>query len=298
MLRVRMARLLLFAGLLAVWPSGIEAVSPSAGGPAMWRLQADNGAVIAFLGSFHILPPSVQWRDTRVDAALASADGVVFEVDLGEMDRPETAQLIMSRALLPPDRSLRDVLSGETYAHVTRMSEKLALPPGSLDRAQPWFAATGLLVGYMVKEGASPEDGVDSLLTREARAAGKRVIPLETLEEQFDVLGSLSRQDPDFLVMDTIRFIEDPAGLLQRMIEAWRTGDEAVIDEIMRLDMDKYDGVYERFISGRNAAWVPKIEALIETGGTYLVVVGAGHLVGRDSVIEMLRTKGYRVERY
>jgi len=43
---------------------------------------------------------------------------------------------------------------------------------------------------------------------------------------------------------------------------------------------------------------VPKIEALIRQGGTYFVVVGAGHLVGDQSVIAMLRAKGYAVERY
>ena len=32
--------------------------------------------------------------------------------------------------------------------------------------------------------------------------------------------------------------------------------------------------------------------------GTTLVIVGALHLVGRDSVIEMLKRKGHKVERW
>jgi uncharacterized protein YbaP (TraB family) len=297
------ARAFLLIGFLftASWslPTGaIQAAAPDTPGPAMWRLQADK-ATVYFLGSFHILPPSVTWRaDPRIDTAMASADGVVFEVDLSLMDKPEVARTIISRATLPPGKTLRDVLSSATYAQLTRTAGTLSMSMTTLDRTKPWFAATGLLVGYMTKAGANPDDGVDSILTRETQAAGKPIIPLETIEEQFDVLDTLSVQDPDFLIMDTIRFVEEPDGLLARMLTAWRTGDAEQVDALMREDMDKYDGVYDRFIASRNAAWVSEIEALIRKGGTYFVVVGAGHLVGDKSVIAILRAKGYDVKRY
>jgi uncharacterized protein YbaP (TraB family) len=296
------ARALLLLGLLITtfWTGAAVAVQlemPAPKGPAMWRLQTD-GATVYFLGSFHILPPSLNWRDARVDEALAAADGVVFEVDLSEMSRPEVAQMIAQRAMLPDGRRLSEVLSAETYAHLTRVTASLSMPMATIERAQPWFAATGLLVGYMMREGANPEDGVDSQLTREARAAGKRIIPLETVEGQFDVLESLSKEDPDFLVMDTIRFIEDPKGLLARMLDAWKSGDEKAVDTMMRADLDKYDGAYNRFIADRNAAWVPAIESLVKQGGTYFVVVGAGHLVGDRSVVALLEKRGYVIERY
>jgi uncharacterized protein YbaP (TraB family) len=296
------ARALLLLGLLITtsWTGVAMAVQvemPAPKGPAMWRLQTD-GATVYFLGSFHILPPRLNWRDARVDEALAAADGVVFEVDLSEMDKPEVAQMIARRAMLPDGGRLSEVLSAETYAHLTRVTASLSMPMATIERAQPWFAATGLLVGYMMREGASPEDGVDSQLTREARAAGKRIIPLETVEGQFDVLESLSKEDPDFLVMDTIRFIEDPKGLLAHMLDAWTSGDEKAVDRMMRADLDKYDGAYNRFIADRNAAWVPQIEGLIKKGGTYFVVVGAGHLVGDRSVISLLEKRGYVIERY
>jgi uncharacterized protein YbaP (TraB family) len=296
------ARAFLLLGLLITtsWGGAATAVQidmAAPKGPAMWRLQAD-GATVYFLGSFHILPPGLKWRDARIDGALAAADGVVFEVDLSEMDKPEVAQMIARRAFLPEGRMLRDVLSADTYAHLTRAAAGLSMQMGTIERAQPWFAATGLLVGYMVHEGANPDDGVDSQLTREARTAGKPIIPLETVEGQFDVLETLSKEDPDFLVMDTIRFIEDPSGLLAQMLDAWKNGDAEKVDTMMRADLGKYDGAYDRFIADRNAAWVPKIEGLIKKGGTYFVIVGAGHLVGNKSVIALLEKRGYVIERY
>ena len=55
-------------------------------------------------------------------------------------------------------------------------------------------------------------------------------------------------------------------------------------------------GAYDRLLTNRNAKWVPQIEAMLDAPGTKLVAVGAGHLAGPDSVIKMLRDKGYTVE--
>ncbi|HWS78966.1 MAG TPA: TraB/GumN family protein, partial [Thermomonas sp.] len=49
----------------------------------------------------------------------------------------------------------------------------------------------------------------------------------------------------------------------------------------------------------RNNAWLPKIEARLKESRAddTLVVVGSLHLLGDDGLVEMLRAKGYAVER-
>ena len=53
----------------------------------------------------------------------------------------------------------------------------------------------------------------------------------------------------------------------------------------------------KKIVTDRNAAWVPKIQAIMGKPGTYLVVVGTGHLVGPESLIAMLQKSGLQVER-
>jgi uncharacterized protein YbaP (TraB family) len=50
--------------------------------------------------------------------------------------------------------------------------------------------------------------------------------------------------------------------------------------------------LYQSLIAARNRKWVPKIEALLDQDQDYLVIVGTGHLVGRDSVIDLLKKDG------
>jgi uncharacterized protein YbaP (TraB family) len=45
----------------------------------------------------------------------------------------------------------------------------------------------------------------------------------------------------------------------------------------------------------RNRAWVEQLGKLLDDRDDYLVVVGALHLVGRHSVVELLRRRGYTV---
>jgi uncharacterized protein YbaP (TraB family) len=54
--------------------------------------------------------------------------------------------------------------------------------------------------------------------------------------------------------------------------------------------------VHQKIIVDRNRRWLPQIEKIIEHGDPTLVIVGAAHLVGKDGVIELLKSRGYRVE--
>ena len=44
-----------------------------------------------------------------------------------------------------------------------------------------------------------------------------------------------------------------------------------------------------------NRNWLPKIEEFLRGDKNTIVIVGAGHLVGKDGVVELLRKKGLKV---
>ncbi|MDB6032983.1 MAG: TraB/GumN family protein, partial [Verrucomicrobiales bacterium] len=77
---------------------------------------------------------------------------------------------------------------------------------------------------------------------------------------------------------------------------AWQTGDAAGLDKLMVEDMRKYPDLYKKLLLERNQRWVKKMDGYLKADKDVFVVVGALHLVGKDSVVEMLRAKGYNVE--
>ncbi len=47
----------------------------------------------------------------------------------------------------------------------------------------------------------------------------------------------------------------------------------------------------------RNRAWIPQLAELMANGDPVFAAVGAGHLVGPDSVVDLLKAEGYTVTR-
>jgi uncharacterized protein YbaP (TraB family) len=60
--------------------------------------------------------------------------------------------------------------------------------------------------------------------------------------------------------------------------------------------MDSFPAMRKALFDDRHANWMPQIEAMLNDGRTHVIVVGAAHLVGKGSVIDLLRAKGVRVE--
>jgi len=54
--------------------------------------------------------------------------------------------------------------------------------------------------------------------------------------------------------------------------------------------------IYEKLFFSRNRNMADQIERLLKEKKRPFVVIGAGHLLGKDGVVEILRRKGYRVE--
>ena len=63
--------------------------------------------------------------------------------------------------------------------------------------------------------------------------------------------------------------------------------------KLLQEGFDEYPDLYRPLTVERNRKWVPQIEQLLDDRDDYLVVVGALHLVGKDSVIDLLERKGH-----
>ena len=55
--------------------------------------------------------------------------------------------------------------------------------------------------------------------------------------------------------------------------------------------------VYQALLVQRNTDWAGQIQTLLASSGTAFIAVGAAHLVGDDSVQEILKDRGVAVTR-
>ncbi|HEY0052529.1 MAG TPA: TraB/GumN family protein, partial [Caulobacteraceae bacterium] len=76
----------------------------------------------------------------------------------------------------------------------------------------------------------------------------------------------------------------------------WARGDLGGVAEEVRSMRRGQPALYEALVAGRSRRWAPRIAALLAQPGSSVVIVGAGHMVGRDGLPALLRAQGLRVE--
>jgi uncharacterized protein len=262
----------------------------------LWTVEGEHNTVY-LLGSIHVLRAGDEGLPAAAEDAYDDAEQLVMEIDLDDVTAGDPAALLgaMQRmALLPEGDSLREVL-GADYDTINERARGAGLDLALLDRFAPWFVAVTLLQLELAKRGFSPELGVEQMLATRAVADGKPIQGLETAEQQFAVLAGLPMpMQKRFLVMT----LEDAAGLdaeIDELMQAWREGDSDALARLLSEEFDEFPELYKPLTEDRNRAWLGQLVELLDDRDDYLVVVGALHLVGRNSVVDLLRQRGYEV---
>jgi uncharacterized protein YbaP (TraB family) len=285
----------LLAALLAATAWALAACSTPTE-PAMWRI-ADEDSEIWLFGSVHLLPEDVKWDGPRWQAAFAAADEFVTETDTSVDAALAFPQLAARYGTLPDGEHLSNRLGAEDLERLRRIAALTGVDPESLDGLRPWLAALQLSYGYAQRVGHRSDLGVESVLAGRARAEGKTLSFLETPEQQVRILADLAPQDEARFLSLTLRQIEEEADTMRVLDRAWARGDLGTLDRALSHEWDEGGAaVHEAVILSRNRAWADEIERRLEGSGRIFVAVGAAHLIGDESVVDLLRTRGVDVE--
>ena len=276
--------------------------------PALWKIDGPAGDIYLF-GSIHILPKGLKWRTPALDAALARAQRLTFELDLDAAKDPAAmGAVVMKYGFLPPDRSLYKMLAPEHRVKLNKAAQSVGLTPLALDRMRPWLAAitlTSLSILKQSQKDGTPQNpsqalndmaGVDQQLWDWSKTAGKERGALETAEDQIRIFADLPEPQQVELLVVTIGEVSKAPQAVDVMLEAWKRGDTKTLDRAFNADMERFPALRRAVLDARHEKWVPQIEAMMADGKTHVIVVGAAHLVGKNSVVAMLRAKGVKVE--
>lgn len=179
---------------------------------------------------------------------------------------------------------------------VEKRAKELGMDIQALNRLQPWFVALTLSALKLQTLGFDPNYGIDQYFAEKAKKEKKEIVALETWEDQINLFVGMSQESQELLLLRTLRDLEVMEKELTRIVRSWTVGDVRTIETLLLESFKEYPQVYRRLISDRNKNWLPKIEKLLDQDENYIVVVGAGHLVGKEGIIALLKEKGYSVD--
>lgn len=262
----------------------------------LWKVTAAEGPPSYLMGSLHVLTAGYYPLSAPIEAAFAASRILITEADIDQINDPSVLMRLLGKALLPENQTLDHVIAPALYKRVMAQAEGAGLPAAALQRMKPWMAAMALTAPALRAAGFKAEHGVDRHFYDRAKQAGYERRALETVDFQFDRMDQMSLADQEALLRSTVEDLDTQTNNVDRMAEAWVKGETGQIEQLTLTAMKTSPELYKRMLVDRNADWVPAVERCLVQKATCFVVVGAAHLVGEDSLVAMLRKKGYTVE--
>jgi uncharacterized protein len=255
--------------------------------PLFWSLEKD-GKTTYILGTMHVgvdaesRLPKLVWA--KLDAAPTFAmETNLADASVGSMARGDQGSL---------HADLGDAYWQKLEAAVTPAQAAM------FDHLKPMVAATTLSM-----RGLPLTEPMDGVLASRAQTEHKAMVYLEPASKEMAILEKWMDVRAVKMLLDDL---DTAPAHTNDMLDAYIAGDTAKILALTDSERDdakksgytdaEYDAQMNDLLYERNASWIDAIEQLHARGGGF-IAVGAMHLIGERSVLELLAHKGYKVTR-
>lgn len=296
------AGLALGLAILQPRPAAGTPAKPAAGTPHplfLWQVSGGKGTVF-LLGSIHVAKADFYPLPRPIEQDFAKSSLLVEEIDLNRQDPAHLRRLMLEKGIYPAGDSLENHISAETKSALQTYLKKTGQKLAAFLPMKPWLATIMISGSTIETGGISSRYGIDVHFAREAEAAHKTLAGLESARFQIDLLSNLPPSLQEAMLLSSLSDTQKGEREVEALLHAWRTGDGRMIEQSIARDERKHPRlrpVYDELLPARNRTMAKKIETYLATPQTTFVVVGVGHLLGREGLVALLRDRKFTVAR-
>jgi uncharacterized protein YbaP (TraB family) len=283
--------------VLLVSRGGGTETAQTGGRGFLWEVEND-GNTVYLVGSMHIADDSFYPLRKELEEAFAEADYLGVEIDLSKSLDEDKQKQIMDMGMYQDGSSLKDHVSGETYAKLGDLLKQNGMQPNAFDAFKPWVVEITLSTLKSTKAGYEAAAGVDLYFIQKAIERSMPVVELETYESQLSLFNGLSKelQEKNLnTALDNFNMLDESTN---QMAEMWKAGDDKHLLELTN-SLAEDEEYNKALLVDRNIGMADKIDGYLKSGKNeeYFIVVGAAHFLGEHGIVKLLEDKGYTVER-
>src|SRR4051812_652012 len=261
---------------------------------SLWEVVNGTNQIYLF-GTIHFSSSNFFPLPTVVEKAFARSDTILLESDHEGESSSIGYSKMLAASQYPPGDNLKNHLSPQVYSNVQAYLIHAGIQPSRLDDSRAFMVAFTLLDYGTRERGLDMSQSVDRYLWRQATRENKRVVPLDSVDQKLKLLTDLNDNQQEYLVAESLREIATTNRILQDVALAWTRGETDKIDKFIFDFLLKDPDFGKIFVTDRNKRWMPSIEAEIKRGENLFIVVGLGHLLGKESLVDLLSKRGYKV---
>lgn len=264
----------------------------------LWEISGNDLEESSFLfGTIHMIDGKDFFLPTGTLSAIDVSKKMIFELDMAEMTDPMKLMPLMQKAFMKGDTTLKDLMTTEDYDLVQGHFNEMGLPLFFLERIKPMFL-TVFASGDIDAEGLQngKVKSYEMEFVKMADENNKETAGLETVEYQISVFDGIPYKEQANMLVETIKSGNTEDDTFKELVNLYLQQDIQGLYDMMKQD-DSIEEYEDALLNDRNKNWIPlmKQEMLIQR--TFFAV-GAGHLGGKEGVINLLKEAGYSVKAY
>ncbi|QQS35852.1 MAG: TraB/GumN family protein [Ignavibacteriales bacterium] len=253
----------------------------------LWEI-SDNGLTKPsyLYGTIHVQDKRVFELHDSVVIAIENCDAFAGELN---MDSVYLQVMNYLAEIKYTGKSLEELLTKEEYEKLNKKSEKiLGLPLNEIPIKDP------RIITIALEDGELNEDfdfTLDEYLYRIAKYNKLKITSVETLEDQLNVLNSMTEE---IIRESLLKIINDESTDIEELIIAYSRNDLKLINEMMTGWDEDFPELANVILYDRNIKMAEEINNLVKRQ-TVFIAIGAGHLSGERGVISLLAEDGFKL---
>ena len=265
----------------------------------LWKIEGQGLTAPSYLfGTIHMIDKENFFWPKGTLTALDDAEKVSFEIDLDDMFDMGAQMGLLTKAFMADGKTLKDLYSEEDYKVVKDHFDGMGIPMFFMEKLKPMFLTVFAGGDVEFGKGFGEDSSIKSYemeLYSIAQESQKDVSGLETIEYQMSVFDSIPYDVQANMLLETIKGSDTEDDTFKEMMVMYKNQEiTRMVDFMNESEEGGIDGYEDVLLYTRNKNWIPIMEEKMKAHKTFFAV-GAGHLGGKNGVIDLLKKAGYKL---
>jgi uncharacterized protein YbaP (TraB family) len=254
----------------------------------LWQVSGKGLSSPSYVyGTVHIICKEDFQFSGTLKEKFREAKNIYLELD---MDDPNMMMKMASLSMMK-GQSMKDLMSPADYTYLSAyVKDSLGMPMMLFNKMKP---ITLMSLLYTKALPCSASESYEQTMVAMAKQQKKDIKGLEKIEDQMAVFDKIPDSVEAKMILDMIKNMPEQKAQFAQMVAAYKKEDLKSLSNAMS-DSPEWKGFEDIMLTNRNKNWIPVMETAMKESTT-LFAVGAGHLYGKEGVINLLRQAGYTV---
>lgn len=284
--------------LVLIWLllTGCGSYTPEVHTPALWKATSAQGSTMYLFGSVHVGHATYYPLHPTIQKAYKDSNKLFVEVDILNIDAKKYATL--SEDARNEVKDGKKKVSPDIELKIKRALARRGVNANEIYNRYKFWYLMELLTQQTLPTGLHPDYGVDAHFLKQAQEDKMPIVELETIKSQLQMLVDIGNNHPN-TYYNYLTDYDYRSFSIVRLLTLWKKGNPDALAESLFAPLTKneeFEPIYKALFFDRNKAMAEKLIKVHKAGETPFVVVGAGHFVGKQSILTHLQKSGYKVE--